>query len=424
MISSNTSFNNSLNNFCVIGINYHKGDIAIRSKFSLSENQTLLFLKESALSGLNPCFVLSTCNRTEVYSICNNPENLLELLCSNTGNNLQDFEEYGYIYQGLPAIKHLLKVASGLDSQIIGDYEILAQLKQATKLAAQNGTMNNLMQRLINYSFQASKEIKTKTKLSSGTVSVSYAAIEIIKEKIINVSDKNFLLVGTGKFGKNVAKNLKNYFPQSNISLTNRTDEKAIELANQYEADFISYENLAAACNRADIIVVSSAADSYTILPSFFKTSKPRLILDLSVPQNVDPLIKNISGTRLLNLDEVSVILDKTISIRQAEVPKALKIIDNTLEELISWSRNQYNHSLLAKVKTQLSQLSESYFIDNSNEEKINETVSSLAMQLKHKTNKGCQCINALNCFLQTSSMYELPKETNVLCKKLAFSPN
>lgn len=422
MVSSNTLFNNSLNNFCVIGINYHKGDIAIRSKFSLSENQTRLYLKESAFSGLNPCFVLSTCNRTEIYSICNNPEKLLELLFSNTLSNLQDFKEYGYIYQGLPAIEHLFKVASGLDSQIIGDYEILAQLKQATKLAAQNGNMDKLMQRVINYSFKASKEIKTKTRLSSGTVSVSYAAVEIIREKILSVSDKNFLLIGTGKFGKNVAKNLKSYFPQSHIALTNRTDEKAIEVANQYEADFISYEKLAAACNDADILIVSSAAESYTILPSFFTTSKPRLVLDLSVPQNVDPSIKNISGTSLLNLDEVSVILDKTMSIRQAEIPKALKIIDNTLEELISWSRNQYNHFLLAQVKTQLSQLSESYFTDNFNEEKINETVSSLAMQLKHKTNKGCQCINALNRFLESSS--ELSKETNLFCKNLSFSPN
>jgi hypothetical protein len=101
-----------------------------------------------------------------------------------------------------------------------------------------------------------------------------------------------------------------------------------------------------------------------------------------------------------------------------------LQIIDDTLEELISWSRNQYNHSLLAQIKTQLYELSESYFIDNSNEKKINETVSSLAMQLKHKTNKGCQCINALNSFLESRSIYELSKETNILCKKLAFSRN
>jgi glutamyl-tRNA reductase len=330
----------------VIGINYHKSDIAIRGKFSLSANQTLLFLKESALNGLNPCFILSTCNRTEVYSICSNPENLVELLCSNTQSNLQDFFEYGYIYQGLDAIEHLFKVASGLDSQIIGDYEILAQLKQATKLAAEYGCMNNLMQRLVNYAFQASKEIKTKTKLSSGTVSVSYAAIKIINEKITNVSDKNFLLVGTGKFGKNIAKNLRNYFPQSQISFTNRTNEKALELANQYKTDFISYKNLAAACNYVDIIIVSSAAESYTILPSFFDSNKSRLILDLSVPQNVDPSVKNIHGITILNLDEVSAILDKTISIRLAEVPEALKIINKTLEELIRWCHSPKNAQL------------------------------------------------------------------------------
>lgn len=361
MVSSNISFNHPLNNFCVTGINFHKSDIAIRGKFSLSENQTLSFLKESALNGLNPCFVLSTCNRTEVYGICTNPENLVELLCSNTHSNLQDLFEYGYIDQGVDAIEHLFKVASGLDSQIIGDYEILAQLKHATKHAAQYGCMNNLMQRVINYALQASKEIKTKTKISSGTVSVSYAAIEIIKQKIANVRDKNFLLVGTGKFGKNVAKNLRNYFRESRISFANRTDEKAFELANEYEAGFISYESLHAGCNDADIIIVSSAAESYTVLPSFFTTCKPRLILDLSVPQNVDPSVKNIPGINLLNLDEVSAIPDKTISMRQAEVPKALKIIDNTLEELISWSRNQYKHSLLAQIKTQLYELSESY---------------------------------------------------------------
>jgi len=409
--SSNTSINNQLNNFSVIGGNYHKSDVARRGKFSLSESQILLFLKEAVSIGVSSCFVLSTCNRTEVYSICADPENLIEMLCNYTETNVDNFFENGYTYQGLSAIAHLFKVASGLDSQIIGDCEILGQLKHATKIARQFGCINNLMERVISYSLQASKEIKTKTKLSSGTVSVSYAAIEIIKEKITNVADKNFLLAGTGKFGKNVGKNLKSYFPDSPISFTNRTDEKALELANQYQARFISYEKLHAGCNDADIIIVSSAAELYTILPSFFTTSKPRLILDLSVPQNVDPLVKNIAGITLLNLDEVSVILDKTLSIRQAEVPKALQIIDSTLEELISWSRNQYNHSLLSQIKTQLYELSESYFIDNSNEEKINETVSSLAMQLKHKTNKGCQCINALNSFLQSSTIYNFQKK-------------
>lgn len=378
----------------------------MRSKFSLSESQTVLFLKEARANGFSECFVLSTCNRTEVYSNNADAENLIQMLCRFTHNSTDDFFKHGYIYQGISAMEHLLKVASGLDSQIIGDYEILGQLKQAAKIAKQNGCINNLMERIINYSFQASKEIKTKTKLSSGILSVSYAAIEIIKQKITNISDKKFLLVGTGKFGKNVAKNLKSYLPGSMISFANRTDEKASELANQYEAGYIPYKNLPEACNDADIIIVSSAAEFYTILPSFFTSQKSRLILDLSVPQNVDPAVKNIAGISMLNLDEVSPILDKTISVRLAEVPEALKIISKTLEEMINWSFNQNNNSLLRHVKAQLYELSEIYFIDNSNEEKIHQAVSSLATKLKYTTNKGCECINALHCFLQSIPVY------------------
>ena len=109
---------------------------------------------------------------------------------------------------------------------------------------------------------------------------------------------------------------------------------------------FVPYKNLQTACNEADIIIVSSASNSYSVIPSFFTTDKERLILDLSVPQNVDPLVKDIWGVTVLNVDEVSTILDKTISLRQAEIPKAKKIIDETLESLEEWHRLQFNNPL------------------------------------------------------------------------------
>lgn len=415
MVSSNPSFNNPLNNFCIAGVNYHKSDMSIRSKFSLSESQILLFLNEAKLNGFAGCLVLSTCNRTEVYSICPDPQKLIGMICSSTQTTINDFLEYGYIYQGISAVEHLFNVAAGLDSQIIGDYEILAQLKQATNVARQVGCINTLMERVINYALQASKEIKTKTKLSSGIVSVSYAAIEIIKEKIKDLRNKKFLLAGAGKFGKNVAKNIKSYLPESGICFSNRTDEKARVLANIYEADFIPYENLPSACNDADIIIVSSAAEFYTILPAFFITDKPRLILDLSVPLNVDPSVKSLPGLTLLNVDEVSAILDKTISIRQAEVPGALRIINETLDELITWCNNQLNNSFLRTFKSQLFQLNEIYFVETLREEKVNQAVSLLAVQLKHKTNKGCQCINALNSYLQMDALYDCREKCGLL---------
>src|SRR5204863_1810442 len=139
-------------------------------------------------------------------------------------------------------------------------------------------------------------------------------------------------------------------------------------------------KNLGLEADAADIIIVSSAAENYTIHPSFFTTDKSRLILDLSVPQNVNPTVGNIPGISLLNVDEISMILDKTISIRQAEIPKAVSIINTTIDSLMEWYRKQSNNPLLRKVKTQLYELSEIHFTNQFREEKIPEAVSSLAI--------------------------------------------
>jgi glutamyl-tRNA reductase len=157
---------------------------------------------------------------------------------------------------------------------------------------------------------------------------------------------------------------------------------------------------LPSACNEADIIIVSSASDTYSVHPSFFTSEKPKLILDLSVPRNVDPAIKELNGITVLNVDEVSSIMEQTISLRKAEIPKAKKIIDETLGSLEEWHRLQFNNPLLRMVKSQLFQLNETCHLENSSPEKIHKTVSSLAIQLKVKKNKGCQCINALNNYL------------------------
>jgi glutamyl-tRNA reductase len=397
----NTSYNNTLNSFCIVGINYRKSDMGIRGKFSLSSDQTVQLLQEALIRKITGCLALSTCNRTEVYGICNDPKVFAEMLSNHANSNTEEFLEHGYIHHGIHAIEHLFKVASGLDSQIIGDYEILSQLKQSAKVAKEIGCINNFMERAINYALQVSKEIKTKTKLSSGTVSVSYAAIEIIKEKIEDLSDKKILLVGTGKFGNHIAKNMNDYLPSSNIFFTNRTDEKAAELAENYNGKFIPYSQLVSSSDDADIIIVSSASSSYSILPEFFTTNKPRLILDLSVPQNVHSDVKNVAGATVLNVDEVSMILNKTISRRHAEVPKALKIIDETLNSLEEWHRQQFNNPLLRMVKSQLFELSKVYYKDEEDDERIHKTVSSLALKLKEKNNPGCLCLNALSSYLQ-----------------------
>ena len=389
-----------LDNFCVAGINYRKSDISIRGKFSLLPKHSILLLKQAVKKRFPGCVVLSTCNRTEIYGICDHPHQLIEMLCIHTHGNMKDFIEHGYQYKGLATVEHLFKVAAGLDSQIIGDYEILSQIKLAVRHAKENNCLNSFMERVFNYSLQSSKEIKTTTNLSSGTVSVSYAAIEIIKERISNISNKKILLIGAGKFGNHIGKILKLIYQLHLSSLRNRTDKKALDLAIECDAEFVPYKNLAIASNDADIIIVSSAAETYTIHPSFFINHKSRLILDLSVPQNVDPAVKNLKGITLLNVDEISAILDKTISLRQAEIPKAMEIINRTMLDLCTWYRKQAINPLLRMVKTQLYELSEIHISDQAFEEKIHKAVSSLAIQLHQQNNKGCQCITALSSYL------------------------
>ena len=389
-----------LDSFCVAGINYRKSDISIRGKFSLMPEQSVLLLEQALEKEFPGCMVLSTCNRTEIYGICDNPHELIEMLCIHTHGSMKDFIEHGYQYKGLATVEHLFKVTAGLDSQIIGDYEILSQIKLAAKQSRENFCLNSFMERVVNFSIQASKEVKTKTRLSSGTVSVSFAAVEIIKERITDIADKKVLLVGAGKFGHHIGKNIKNYLPISSLYFTNRTDKKAETLASECNGLFVPYKNLEKQVNDADIIIVSSAAETYTIHPQFFTTEKPRLILDLSVPQNVDPLVKTLKGITLLNVDEISAILDKTISLRQAEIPKAIEIINKTMFDLCTWYRKQEINPMLRIVKTQLYELSEIHLANQSCDEKIHKAVSSLAIQLHQQNNRGCQCISTLSTYL------------------------
>ena len=389
-----------LDSFCVAGINYRKSDISIRGKFSLLPEQSILLLERAVEKEFPGCMVLSTCNRTEIYGICDNPHQLIEMLCIHTHGSMKDFIEHGYQYKGLATVEHLFKVTAGLDSQIIGDYEILSQIKLAAKQSKENFCLNSFMERVVNFSIQASKEVKTKTRLSSGTVSVSFAAVEIIKERIADIAQKKILLVGTGKFGHHIGKNIKNYLPVSSVYFTNRTDKKAEILANECNGLFVPYKDLEKEVNDADIIIVSSAAEAYTVYTRFFTTEKPRLILDLSVPQNVDPLVKTLKDVTLLNVDEISAILDKTISLRQAEIPQAMEIINKTMLDLCTWYRKQEINPMLRIVKSQLYELSELHNANKPCDEKIHKAVSSLAIQLHQENNRGCQCISTLSTYL------------------------
>jgi glutamyl-tRNA reductase len=199
-------------NFFIAGINYKKTDACTRGQFSINAGQYANILRQAAAQNIDSLFILSTCNRTEIYGFADNAVQLVDLLCSQTVGDRDTFNQLAYIKKGNTAIEHLFNVAAGLDSQILGDYEIIGQLKQAVKFSKENGFMNAFTERLFNNVLQSAKAIKNNTALSDGTVSVSFTAIQYIKEHIAaNLLSKKVLVVGTGKIGRNTCKNLVDY---------------------------------------------------------------------------------------------------------------------------------------------------------------------------------------------------------------------
>lgn len=395
-----------LDRFCVAGINYHSADTTIRGSFSVTRDEYSRIAEQARQQNLRSVFVVSTCNRTEIYGFAEHVMLLVNLLTQVTRGNRDQFLQFAYLKSGMDALGHLYQVAAGLDSQILGDYEILGQIKQSVDMAASFNMIGPIMNRTVNYAFQASKKIKTATELSSGTVSVSYAAIELLRE-LPAADRRHVLVIGTGKFGGNVVRNLREYLPDTQVSLSNRTHETAQALAERTGTAAIPYEHAGNAVKEADVVIVCTNATTHTVVPVFFQGNKKQLVLDLSVPVNVDPAVRNIPGVKVIDVDEISAtILDKTFARRQAEVPKAQEIILHYKTEFCSWL-HEYRYSLHIKSwKDKLQELSEIQpqyceMAAHAEEQKVQKAVSRLAVNLRTNQEKGCQFINAINDYLQ-----------------------
>tara|TARA_R110001583_G_scaffold114876_1_gene265323 strand:+ start:30705 stop:31958 length:1254 start_codon:yes stop_codon:yes gene_type:complete len=321
-----------------VGLSYKKADVKMRGAFSITKENQKLLLKAAKKKGIDGIFVLSTCNRTEITGFAKHPFELISLLIKFSNGNVEDFIEVSNVYKNKDAVRHLFNIGTGLDSQILGDYEIVGQLKESFKLAKKEGTTNAYLERLMNLVLQASKDVKNHTKLSSGTTSVAYAAIQYIVENVENHCDKKILIYGLGEIGKNTCKNVLNYTSNKQITLINRTLETALGFVEVHpEVIAGKFEDLTKEIHNTDILIVATGASIPTVTKEHFKKRQDLLILDLSMPENVDVAVKEIPGVSLVNVDELSKITDKTIETRRSEIPAAEAIIDKYKEEFNDW---------------------------------------------------------------------------------------
>lgn len=341
--------------FYNIGVSYKKADANTRGKFSLSkENQIklLLLAKEKGFKGV---LVLSTCNRTEISGFAEHPYQLIQLFCSFSEGTVEEFATISNVYKNQEAIQQLYRIGTGLESQILGDYEIVGQLRQAFKLSKEYKTTNAFLERLLNSVLQASKRVKNETKLSSGTTSVSYAAVQYIIENLPDYNSRNILVFGLGKMGKHTCKNLAEYTQNKSVCLINRTAEKTEEFVKEHSSIRKSViENLNEEISNADVLIVSTGADKPTITKQHIAENKELLILDLSMPENVEKSVSENTNITLVNVDELSKITDKTLAVREQEIPLAEAIIDTHKTEFNDWLNHRRFTPAIAALKQSL----------------------------------------------------------------------
>lgn len=401
-----------LSTFFIAGINYKKSDAISRGQYAINIDQYTTLLTLAPKFGIKELFVLSTCNRTEIYGFADDVLSLCSLLCTQTQGSLDNFIEMSYVKNGKKAIEHLFDVAAGIDSQILGDYEIIGQIKQSVKFSKQQGFIGAYMERLVNEVLQSSKMIKNTTLLSGGTVSVSFAAIQYIKENVPNIEGAKILLLGTGKIGRNTCKNLIDYLGTKNITLINRTENKAAELASQLGIRFAPISDLTKEVAESTIIIVATNSPEPVIFASQLIDKGNKIIIDLSIPYNVEIEANKLSNITLVNVDELSRIKDKTLQKREAEVPKAKLIIDKHVSDFLSWHQMRRNVPVLKAVKNKLEQMNScSFFINNfsseinkfsitDNEQKIQKVISGMALKMRSHNHSGCYYIEAINEYL------------------------
>ncbi len=402
-----------ISTFFIVGINYKKSDANIRGQYAINTDQYAALLALAPQFGIKELFILSTCNRTEIYGFAENAVSLSKLLCTQTQGSLNNFEVMSYIKKGRQAIEHLFEVAAGLDSQILGDYEIIGQIKQAVKFSKQHHFIGAYMERLVNGILQSSKTIKNTTELSGGTVSVSFAAIQYIKEHVGNLINKKILVLGTGKIGRNTCKNLVDYLQTKNIILINRTESKAAELAAELGLSYAPMDELAKHIAESAIILVATNSSEPVILEEHVINSGNKLIIDLSIPYNVEIAAQNLSNITLVNVDELSKIKDATLQKREAEVPKAKVIIEEHINDFLNWHHMRKNVPVLKAVKNKLKQMNTcTLFVNsfyyktsttnsgNDTEEKIQKVINGMALKMRNQNQRGCSYIEAINEYI------------------------
>ncbi len=392
--------------FRSVGISHESSPISIREKLALSESETTTLLERlNTLFGITDLYILSTCNRTEVYYSADQDldDEIIAILTFEKSLTKSQVSDCVWNKSGMEAINHLFRVALGLEAKVLGDIQISNQVKRAYQKSADLGLAGPLLHRIMHAIFYANKKVVQETQFRDGAASVSYAASEIIETFIRNFEKARILILGTGEIGRDLADNLRG--TAAEVTLANRTYEKAVTLA--HILDFKVEDFDVAIRNLSNYDVVATCAGGGLLVNKEHIGTNPaitqKLLIDLSVPRNIDPVLEKSSGILLYNLDQIEESTKSVLEKRKAAALDVEQILNESVGELEKWAQEMEVSPTIKKLKTALERIrqeeiarhikntstDEAQIVDKVTKSIIQKVIKLPVLQLKAACKRG-----------------------------------
>jgi glutamyl-tRNA reductase len=353
----------------ILSVNHQLAPVEVRERVAFSPNELSNALKQfNSIQGIEACVILSTCNRSEIYSIVDddNAQQILSDYLATTHNIAREkLDPYLVYFEGDDALKHICRVATGLDSLVLGEPQILGQLKDAYHAAKEADTLNKLLEKLFQHAFSTTKKVRTDTGIGSSAVSVAYCAVKLSEKIFADLSQQTVLLIGAGEMIELCAQHL-NQKGIKKMIVTNRTVENAKKIADLYDAQSISLKQFSSVVYEADIIISSTAASVPIIGKGLIESAlklrkhKPMFMLDIAIPRDIEPEVAQLDDVFLYTVDDLQQVVDNNINNRNKEKTLAEEIIISENKKFTHWVAALPNEEVIQAYKKNAYQIKKS----------------------------------------------------------------
>lgn len=349
------------------GFNYKTAPVEIREKLAITESNYLNLLEKlNNIDNILEICIISTCNRVEFYGVAYGDSqtlknDILRTISQFSSMSVHSISNYIFFYVDREAVKHIFRVSSSLDSMVIGEPQIVCQFKDSFSKAKEYKTVRHILTRLFDKALNVSKKIRTTTGISKRAVSISYAAVLLAKKIFGDLSNKNVLIIGAGEMAELSAKHLQS-FGVKHIFVSNRTFERAVELANKFSGSAVRFNKILDFLPESDIVIVSTGATEPILKKEDIKKvvkdrKNPLFIIDISVPRNVEEEVNNIESVYLYNIDDLKQVVNSNLEERKIEAKRAEFIVEEEVDKFMKWLNIQKVNPIIINIRDYADQL-------------------------------------------------------------------